>query len=958
MRAGRARAGRAPPAFDRPLDVTTGVGSSSDREHRSASPLLWVLVILVAIVGGVLYWRARGPAGPRSRWLPLPRRARRPQTKRWAEEPPELRRSRPPRPGRRPRRRCPLRRSRQRIAFRPRSPRGRRRRPSRPARADPAPAKAARRPHPPGPRRLRRGRIRRARTASSTAAPRTRKHWLDRAARDAEAPRRRPQDALRDPARAGLRGRVARGGLVQHDRPAGTMWVLTTSFRGEDMLPRALGPLPDARGGGAGAASVPGVLFDAAQPSRSYGRPLRAPVSATLRPPPHRPMSTQRGTGRVSRLPVRDAAAAGPAADLPGGAEGDALARPRRRDPAPLLREGRAADGDLLPGRAAHRRLPQAPRLDHRHRPELGPRHRGQAGPRAARQDPGRARARLADGPRRRDAPARRGDRLLDLRLGHGRVQVPGLRRRARSRRRPDALDGGDHRRGDPPPARERSVPRAPGRRAPRPDARDRSDVALPVPSADAAGGLPALARSTASSTSIPCSRSRARRAPPRPRSSTPWSPAASSSGSRKAPSVPRAAGAASTGSTSRSSAQPSDRSPGHAELVKNTYRRIDWLTHYELLGDPARRAAREESPRPTSSAAACSTRTCATARTSRKFEKELDGGLRADEERVRDALGCREAGALRPEPGRGPASPSCSTADGRSRGAQEARDAELPARAPAHRGKDYHPAVEMLREAVRFVPDNAEFRYVLSQVELKNPNWIDQGLANLKEAARLDSRRVGLSAGGRARAARAQAPARGRAVRPPRGLARSVARERGAAPAGPRRRGRGAAAADAELEPRRDRRRRPTSRAGAGAHDRRGSSPASSGTAVDRDPDGPRPRRPPRASTPGRSCCSSTASSCCCRRSFPGPTAAFLSSHVVLTASARAVPRRVRGRQDPHRRPPLEPGPDAAAPGRRRSARCSPRSPRRPRPPGASASRSRARARRSPRTSPSRRRG
>ena len=59
---------------------------------------------------------------------------------------------------------------------------------------------------------------------------------------------------------------------------------------------------------------------------------------------------------------------------------------------------------------------------------------------------------------------------------------------------------------------------------------------------------------------------------------------------------------------------------------------------------------------------------------------------------------------------------------------------------------KDYHPAVEMLREAVRFVPDNPEFRYVLSQVEMKNPNWIDQGLNNLKEAARLDSRRVGLS--------------------------------------------------------------------------------------------------------------------------------------------------------------------------------------------------------------------
>ena len=32
-------------------------------------------------------------------------------------------------------------------------------------------------------------------------------------------------------------------------------------------------------------------------------------------------------------------------------------------------------------------------------------------------------------------------------------------------------------------------------------------------------------------------------------------------------------------------SAQPPERPPGHAELVKNTYRRIDWLSHYDLLG-------------------------------------------------------------------------------------------------------------------------------------------------------------------------------------------------------------------------------------------------------------------------------------------------------------------------------------------------------------------------------------
>jgi tetratricopeptide (TPR) repeat protein len=56
---------------------------------------------------------------------------------------------------------------------------------------------------------------------------------------------------------------------------------------------------------------------------------------------------------------------------------------------------------------------------------------------------------------------------------------------------------------------------------------------------------------------------------------------------------------------------------------------------------------------------------------------------------------------------------------------------------------KDYHPAVEMLREAIRFVPDNGEYRYTLAQVELKNTMWVARGLENLKEAARLEPRRA-----------------------------------------------------------------------------------------------------------------------------------------------------------------------------------------------------------------------
>ena len=56
---------------------------------------------------------------------------------------------------------------------------------------------------------------------------------------------------------------------------------------------------------------------------------------------------------------------------------------------------------------------------------------------------------------------------------------------------------------------------------------------------------------------------------------------------------------------------------------------------------------------------------------------------------------------------------------------------------------KDFHPAVEMLRTAIRFVPDNAEYRIALAQVELKNSLWISKGLENLKEAARLEPRKV-----------------------------------------------------------------------------------------------------------------------------------------------------------------------------------------------------------------------
>jgi hypothetical protein len=191
--------------------------------------------------------------------------------------------------------------------------------------------------------------------------------------------------------------------------------------------------------------------------------------------------------------------------------------------------------------------------------------------------------------------------------------------------------------------------------------------------------------------------------------------------------------------------AEATDRSPGHAELVKNTYRRIDWLSHYELLGVP-----REAPPEKVSEAYFERSRLFHPDLRHRedlaKFERELSAVF----ERMKaayDTLSDPEKRALYDQ--------SLDAAPASILAPETAVDPEMRKKQALQNfrrarqlieEKDYHPAVEMLREAVRFVPDNGEFRYVLSQVEMKNPNWIEQGLNNLKEAARLDSRRVGLS--------------------------------------------------------------------------------------------------------------------------------------------------------------------------------------------------------------------
>jgi curved DNA-binding protein CbpA len=189
--------------------------------------------------------------------------------------------------------------------------------------------------------------------------------------------------------------------------------------------------------------------------------------------------------------------------------------------------------------------------------------------------------------------------------------------------------------------------------------------------------------------------------------------------------------------------AQTAERTPGHAELVRNTYRRIDWLSNYELLGvrpeapiEEIHQAYFERSRlfhpdlRHREDLAHC--------------EKELTTvfeRLKAAHEALSDVASRAAYDVTLAAP---PVAASTIPEGISSPQARKHLASQNYRRAKSLiEQKDYHPAVEMLREAIRFVPDHAEYRFTLAQVELKNSMWVAKGLENLKEAARLEPRRA-----------------------------------------------------------------------------------------------------------------------------------------------------------------------------------------------------------------------
>ena len=187
-------------------------------------------------------------------------------------------------------------------------------------------------------------------------------------------------------------------------------------------------------------------------------------------------------------------------------------------------------------------------------------------------------------------------------------------------------------------------------------------------------------------------------------------------------------------------SAQAAASAPGYDEMVRNTYRRIDWLTHYELLGiDPeatleeVRKAYFDRSRafhpdlRHRPDLADCQKeletvfarlRAAYEVLSNTRDRAEYDASLRAPADLTLDA-----------------------TSDPQIRLEMAARSYKRARQLID--AKDFHPAVEMLREAIRFVPDNAEYRFCLAQIELQNAQWVEKGLENLMEAARLEPKRI-----------------------------------------------------------------------------------------------------------------------------------------------------------------------------------------------------------------------
>ena len=172
-----------------------------------------------------------------------------------------------------------------------------------------------------------------------------------------------------------------------------------------------------------------------------------------------------------------------------------------------------------------------------------------------------------------------------------------------------------------------------------------------------------------------------------------------------------------------------------HARLVWNTYRRLDWITAYEVLGAPddaqdadLQRAVHERA------------RLFHPDNVIRPTLSDATDALEALFAKVREAGKAFASSAARQDYDRSLNRGTMSAPV--SFGAPTPEVQRQVAKANYQRARtlvemeDFYPAYEMLRQAVEFDPEKPEYWTFLAKVQGRNPKWVRQATETLRRAA------------------------------------------------------------------------------------------------------------------------------------------------------------------------------------------------------------------------------
>jgi diguanylate cyclase (GGDEF)-like protein len=183
-------------------------------------------------------------------------------------------------------------------------------------------------------------------------------------------------------------------------------------------------------------------------------------------------------------------------------------------------------------------------------------------------------------------------------------------------------------------------------------------------------------------------------------------------------------------------------REPFDRDRFEQTWRRIDWITHYELLG---------LSPRAIPEQIRVALDRARAALEGAVDDPDPEFARKAEAVRTRlvEAERTLSDGALRKAYDRGLSGGVAMPAADDGGDAELRRDTAMSSYRRAQeliRERDYWPAVKMLEQAVRWAPEVAEYRYLLGVTQRRNPMWKERAIENLRDAARLDPSRADIS--------------------------------------------------------------------------------------------------------------------------------------------------------------------------------------------------------------------